>query len=180
MVEIFQITDYPDYELHKCGDNDFRVWSKCRKGCRRGRYLKNYQNKKGYLSVGLHKNGKQKTIFIHQIVAWIFVENPENKPEVDHIDRNASNNRPANLRWATRREQQNNQGLYSTNTSGVSGVFWHKASNKWEVQLRENGERKYFGVFADKDEAIRVKNREYQRIHPNADAYIIDIQDLIK
>ena len=163
MVEIFQITDYPNYELHKCGDNDFQVWSKPRRWAKGG-YVKNCPDKDGYLRVGLYKNGKEKKFSLHRIIAEILVENPENKPSVDHIDRNILNNRPNNLRWATKREQQNNQGVYSTNTSGVSGVFWNKATNKWHVQLRENGEQKHFGRFADKDEAIKVRNREYERI----------------
>jgi len=163
MVEIFQITDYPNYELHKCGDNDFQICSKPRGGTKGG-YVKNCPDKDGYLKVGLYKNGKRKTFGIHRIIAEIFVENPENKPEVDHIDRDTSNNRPDNLRWATRREQMHNQGMRSNNTSGVSGVIWHKATNKWQVQLRENGRLKNFGYFADKDEAEKVRNREYERI----------------
>ena len=163
MVEIFQITDYPDYELHKCGDNDFQICSKPRGGTKGG-YVKNCPDKDGYLKVGLYKNGKRKTFGIHRIIAEIFVENPENKPEVDHIDRDTSNNRPDNLRWATAREQKYNQGMKSTNTSGVSGVSWNRRDNKWIVRLAENGEKKYFGVFTDKDEAIKVRNREYERI----------------
>ena len=163
MVEIFQITDYPDYELHKCGDNDFRVWSKCRSGVKGG-HLKNCIDERGYLIVSLYKNRKKKTFRLHQIIAEIFVENPENKPEVDHIDRNILNNRPENLRWVTRQEQLHNQGIRSDNTSGVSGVIWHKATNKWIVRLQENGRMEYFGYFADKDEAIKVRNREYERM----------------
>ena len=163
MVEIFQITDYPNYELHKCGDNDFQIWSKPRERTKGG-YLKFRPNEDGYLRVGLYKNRKGKMISLHRIIAEILVENADNKPEVDHIDRNILNNRPANLRWATRREQNYNRGMLSTNTSGVSGVRWNKAANKWVVQLRENGEKKHFGYFADKDEAEKVRNREYERI----------------
>jgi len=163
MVEIFQITDYPDYELHKYGDNDFRVWSKCRSGVKGG-HLKNCIDERGYLIVSLYKNRKKKTFRLHQIIAEIFVENADNKPEVDHIDRDILNNRPDNLRWATRTEQNYNKGMMSTNTSGVSGVFWNRRANKWVVLLSENGVQKYFGYFADKDEAEKVRNREYERI----------------
>lgn len=48
-------------------------------------------------------------ICLHKAVAELFVPNPDNKPEVDHIDTNKINNRVDNLRWATREENQNNR-----------------------------------------------------------------------
>jgi hypothetical protein len=165
----FEIPGFPDYCLHIYGDNDFRIWSKPRVDALRHKrgnyYLTNSLNEKGYLRVTLSKDGKPNTVFIHQIVASILVENPENKPTVDHIDRDKSNNRPANLRWATNQEQNNNRGLYSNNTSGVKGVTWDKNRNKWRVKLRENGKFKYFGCFKDKKEAEIMRNLEYRRIH---------------
>jgi len=162
-VQSKEIPGFPNYDLHIYGDNDFRVWSKPRvdsRGCKRGNsYLTNSLNNKGYLQVGLMKDGKAKTVYIHLIVAWIFCENPDNKPTVDHKDRNPENNRPGNLRWATRREQQNNQGMYSTNKSGTKGVCLDKGSNKWRVQLTIDGVQKHFGRFADLKDAIACKDR---------------------
>lgn len=58
----------------------------------------------GYLRCQLHKNGKSRKIFVHRLVAEAFIPNPNNKPQVDHIDRNRSNNNIQNLRWCTAKE----------------------------------------------------------------------------
>lgn len=58
----------------------------------------------GYLSVHL----EDKYYAIHRLVGLAFVPNPENKPEIDHIDGNRSNNEVGNLRWCTHRENINN------------------------------------------------------------------------
>lgn len=62
----------------------------------------------GYLRVFLSKNGKTYTKKVHRLIAEAFIPNPENKPEVDHIDGNKTNNSISNLRWATSRENMNN------------------------------------------------------------------------
>ena len=51
-----------------------------------------------YLLVGFSINGKSKRCLVHRLVAQAFIPNPENKPQVDHIDRNRSNNIYTNLR----------------------------------------------------------------------------------
>ena len=155
--QTFEIPGYPDYSLHRYGDNDFRVWSKPRKdalgrGCGNC-YLTNCLNQ-GYLNVNLHNNGVKQTIRIHQIVAWIFHKNPDSKPEVDHIDRDRSNNRPENLRWATRKEQIDNQGMRSDNISGTTGIGWNRRDKKWRVQLRVDGRQKNFGDYENLNDAI--------------------------
>lgn len=48
-------------------------------------------------------------MYLHRIIAELFIPNPENKPEIDHIDTNKLNNRVDNLRWVTRKENLNNK-----------------------------------------------------------------------
>lgn len=68
-----------------------------------GKILKPGRNN-GYLYVNLCKNGKYKSIRIHRLVAEAFIPNPLNLPEIDHIDKNRSNNNVDNLRWVNHQE----------------------------------------------------------------------------
>lgn len=75
----------------------------------KGKIKKNTIGKKGYLYTGLtDKNGNKKNIFTHRLVAQAFIPNPENKPEIDHINGIRNDNRVENLRWVTKEENMNN------------------------------------------------------------------------
>lgn len=74
----------------------------------KGRYLRQNKQKHGYSAVALLSDGITKLIKIHRLVASAFLPNPANKPTVDHIDGNTSNNYVSNLRWATIKENINN------------------------------------------------------------------------
>ena len=67
-----------------------------------------YGNTRNYKSISLRIGvGTKKTFLVHRVIAATFVPNPENKPEIDHIDGNPHNNRADNLRWVTHKENQN-------------------------------------------------------------------------
>lgn len=63
---------------------------------------------KGYPYVRLYKEGKARTTYIHRLIAIAFIPNPDNKPEVDHINTNTGDYRIENLRWVTHKENANN------------------------------------------------------------------------
>lgn len=61
-------------------------------------------NHKGYARVVLWKENKQRKFSVHRLVAQAFIENPEAKPQVNHIDENKLNNRVENLEWCSQLE----------------------------------------------------------------------------
>ena len=75
-----------------------------------GRILKPSINSCGYLFVQLKENGKQHIALIHRLVCIAFIENKDNKPQVDHIDGNKQNNVVNNLRWVTVSENRTAYG----------------------------------------------------------------------
>ena len=85
-----------------------------------GVILKPYISNSGYLLVGLYKQQKRDRKLLHRLVAEAFIPNPENKPEIDHINTIKTDNtvflnedgsvnyEKTNLRWTTRKENINN------------------------------------------------------------------------
>lgn len=64
--------------------------------------VKPYISTRGYVRVRLQKDGERHNYALHRLVAEIFIPNPNEYPEVNHIDGNKLNNRVSNLEWCTR------------------------------------------------------------------------------
>jgi len=101
-----QWKDIKDYEGHYKISNLGRVKNVKRNN---NRYNKLLKLKKGtdkykYYHISLFKNGLCKEVSIHRLVAQAFIPNPDNKPEVNHIDGNKVNNKIDNLEWCTHKE----------------------------------------------------------------------------
>ena len=89
-----------DFENKYMISNYGKVFSKSS-----NRVIKIYKSKNGYYSVSLSiKKGKQKRFLIHRLVAKHFINNLQNKPQVNHIDGDKSNNHTDNLEWVTAKE----------------------------------------------------------------------------
>jgi hypothetical protein len=86
------IENYPNYFVTKEG----KVIN-----AKTNKILKPVFNTGGYQQVTLHNRIKSKNIVIHRLIAKAFIPNPENKPQVNHIDGNKSNNSVTNLEWCT-------------------------------------------------------------------------------
>lgn len=109
------------------------------------------------LSVGL------KRMPAHR-VAWAIFYGEWPKLQIDHIDGDRGNNRIANLRQVSPAENQKNMRRYATNTSGVSGVYLHKASGLWHGVLSINRRPVSIGYFKTIDQAavaMRIARAKY-------------------
>lgn len=96
---------YDNYMISRDG----RVYGKTYR-----KLLKLRKQDDGYFSVRLYNNdGKQIQFFLHRLIAILFIPNPENKPQVDHIDGNKSNNDVSNLKWVN--QSENIQKSYDKN-----------------------------------------------------------------
>lgn len=112
----------------------------------------------GYLRVTLRKDGKYKAPTIHRLVAQAFIPNPENKPQVNHLDCNPENNKVTNLEWVTREE--NVQYGYSHGNMKASKSFLGRTGSKhplskpiFQVDISTN---KIIKEFAGINEASRI------------------------
>ena len=77
--------------------------------------------------------------------------------QIDHINGNPSDNRIANLRDVSHKENMRNRKLPSTNTSGHVGVCWHRKARKWHAQIQVGGVNKHLGEFDEKADAIATR-----------------------
>lgn len=145
--EIFrEIDGFPDYEISNLG----RV---CSFKGKYPRIMKPRNNRWGYPYVTLCHDGKHVMKRVHRLVAEAFVPNPENKPEVNHIDEDKLNNMAENLEWVTHRENMNH---------GTGIKRSAEARGKAVVQYTTDGV--FMDLYSSIREAERVTGIAYQNI----------------
>ncbi len=104
-----------------------------------GHIPKTYLNRDGYPQVSFCDSSKMTTRSVHRLMAKAWIENPENKPEVDHIDRNKQNNTLSNLRWVTHQENSLNRGfVVFSQKYCVSHCLSLPRPSKWFCQWRQD------------------------------------------
>lgn len=140
MEEIWK--DYPQFEGLYQVSNFGRVKSLNYHREKRESILNPIIDIGGYEIVKLCKDGKVYPHRVHLMVASVYVQNPENKPYVDHIDTNRRNNRADNLRWCTMKENHNNPASL-LNHGNATKKSWndglHDTQKKEVLQYTING-----------------------------------------
>lgn len=104
MQEIWK--DIPNYFGKYQISNFGNVKSTNYKSTKKERIMKPTINSSGYYKIELYKNGKSNIYYVHRLVALVFIPNPENKTQINHIDGNKTNNNVSNLEWVSVSENQ--------------------------------------------------------------------------
>lgn len=122
--------------------------------------LHSMRDKKGYMVTDLYKNGLRSTKRVHRLVAEEFLPNPDNKPEINHIDGDKHNNYVSNLEWVTKKENCRhawNNGL-ARPSYGMSGKKNPNGGRKGKpFKIVETGE--LFNTLTECEKAINGNNR---------------------
>ena len=120
-------------------------------------FMKIQIDNQGYERITLiDNNGKKRPCRIHRLLAQTWIPNPQNKEQVDHVNRIRNDNRLCNLRWATASENQQNTGISITNTSGIKNISFNIKKNYWTYRkiYQKKLHCKYFKTIK---EAIKYK-----------------------
>ena len=107
-----------------------------------------YKDCNGYI-VSRHS-----ALFLHRLIT-----NCESDKVVDHINHDKQDNRKANLRICTRAENNKNHILSKSNTSGITGVCWSNAKNKYRAYICINGKQKSLGYYSDIGKAVEARKQ---------------------
>lgn len=123
-----------------------------------GKILNPAINHKGYLIVQLSLQGHKRNKRIHRLVAEAFIPNPNNLPEVDHIDNDMKNNKVENLRWVTGSCNTRNREVCRSATSSYNGVQKTK-TGAFIASAWFNRKTVYLGTYTDETKAALAFNQ---------------------
>lgn len=146
--DYYQIDDVVYVKFFNCDDEflcNIDDWEKAKEICW-------FKNNTGYARGEIN----DKFILFHDYILNI---DPNCETEVDHISGDRLDNRRCNLRLCSRKENAYNKGLYSNNTSGVTGVSWHKTYNKWSAYIQKDKTNMLLGYFDTYEDAVQARKK---------------------
>lgn len=125
----------------------------------RRKVLKPRPDKDGYMICTFGPRTDPKTVKVHRVVLACFAG--EDDREVDHIDRDRSNNWRFNLRYLTTAQNHRNVGPRRHSRSQIRNVRWREDKNKWQAYCTVAGRFKSLGHFDNADDAQRTAEAHY-------------------
>jgi len=153
--EYRDIPDFPNYEVSNLGNVRNKKTNKILKP-------REFKKRSNYICYGvqLYNDTRQLGYHkkIHKLVAEAFIPNPENKPEIDHIDRNSSNNKVDNLRWATRSENCINTKTRCDNDLGERNICFNNDIQRYQVEIVRNKKKVFYGSYIKLEDAIKARD----------------------
>ena len=151
-----QLSHFPNYEICDVYDDNNHTYPIRRKSS--GRIIKTNVHHSGY--VQLHLDGT-KTYFVHNIIAHHFIMNDdETKTEIDHKDRDRTNNRIENLRYVTKSENMRNRTKY---TYGEATYFNELPDGA--VKINTYGKHNFDDLYYHNDKFYFWNGNQYRVVH---------------
>ena len=125
--------------------------------------MKNQKDSRDYFQVGLSKDGERNFFLVHRLVATMFIDNPNELPQVNHKDEDKTNNHVENLEWCT--QEYNNS--YGTRIERIISIKYYKRYSKHYslvYLIKPNGE-KWFDKPMSQRELARQSGISYSAIN---------------
>ena len=104
-------------------------------------------------------------------IAWLFANGEFAQGNIDHINRDKSDNRISNLRLATPEQNAQNRLKNCKNTSGYKGVTWHKRDERWQAAITIKGKVFHLGYYKNPEQAS-VAYIEASKKHQSHSIYL--------
>jgi len=101
-------------------------------------------------------NGRQ---YLAHRLAWFYVYKEWPPNQIDHKDRNRSNNKLSNLRLSDHSLNAKNRTQYKNNTAGSVGIYYEKRLCKWRAMITVDGKTVNLGSFGDRECAIKARQK---------------------
>lgn len=104
----------------------------------------------GYARAMIKDAGAFRGVYMHRLIMGMA---KEDKRQIDHVDRQKTNNQRSNLRICTHRQNHYNIGVRRDNAVGLKGVSWSASNRKWVSSIKVDGEQKWLGSFETPEQA---------------------------
>jgi hypothetical protein len=145
-------------------DEDWQLRRKIRRASTNKGDIAGFTTVYGYRRVSINK----RFYMVHRVI-WALFYGSWPKGQIDHINGIKDDNNIENLREVTNIENARNKKRSKNNTSKLTGVRWHKKTNKWQASVNVNYQDTYLGVYEDFFEAAcaRKSAELYYGYHAN-------------
>ncbi|WP_295163641.1 HNH endonuclease signature motif containing protein [uncultured Brachyspira sp.] len=156
-AQYITLNGFEDYEI--LSQHPFTIRRK-----KDGYIISEWFNNKGYVTIKLNQKSYKK----HRIIAQQFIPNPNNLPQVDHINHNRADNRIENLRWITNQENCKNK----SKQNGIEYVFIDELDENKSFEINRYGQlefHNYYFNLVDEQFYLKTHDDMYRRLFINND-----------